>query len=165
MRIDTLEDLYLEQLKDIYSANEQALDITKKMTDAASDADLGNALQAGAGSIRGGLAALEQMAQRHDEHLGGALCKGMKGLAIEAHAQALAQPFGDPATKDAMIITQFQHLAHYAIAGYGCLIAFADRLELDDDLASLKDCLDAAYVTDRTMTQLATGRRSNDART
>ncbi|MEM9639211.1 MAG: DUF892 family protein, partial [Pseudomonadota bacterium] len=48
-------------------------------------------------------------------------------------------------------------VVHYAIAGYGCLAAFANRLELDGDVTALKECLDASYEGDRTMTALATG--------
>lgn len=157
MRIDTLEDLYIEQLKDIYSANIQALDVTKAMAKAATDQDLASALNAGADGIEDGISSLKGMAQRHDESLDGETCKGMEGLVNEARTHALEQEFGEVATKDAMIITQYQRLTHYAIAGYGCLAAFADRLELDDDLASLKTCLDASYDGDRTMTKLATG--------
>lgn len=163
MSIDTLEDLYLEQLKDIYSANKQALDVTREMAKAATDKDLGKALDAGADGIENGIAALEKIAERHEEGTSGEHCKGMEGLVKEARAHAIEENFGDEATKDAMIINQYQRLVHYAIAGYGCLAAFADRLELDQDLGSLKECLDAAYDGDRTMTQLATGGINKDA--
>jgi ferritin-like metal-binding protein YciE len=62
-----------------------------------------------------------------------------------------------------MIITQYQRLVHYGIAGYGCLSAFADRLELDKDVVALKKCLSASYDGDRTMTDLATGGINKDA--
>lgn len=157
MSIDTLEDLYLEQLKDIYSANKQALDVTREMAKAASDTDLTDALQAGAEGIQDGITAIENISKGHDESPSGEHCKGMEGLVQEARAHAIEETFGEDATKDAMIITQYQRLTHYAIAGYGCLAAFADRLELDEDLTTLKSCLDASYDGDRTMTELATG--------
>ena len=157
MSIDTLEDLYLEQLKDIYSANKQALDVTREMAKAASDTNLTDALQAGAEGIQDGITAIENISKGHDESPSGEHCKGMEGLVQEARAHAIEETFGEDATKDAMIITQYQRLTHYAIAGYGCLAAFADRLELDEDLTTLKSCLDASYDGDRTMTELATG--------
>ncbi len=157
MSIDTLEDLYLEQIKDIYSANKQALEVTQDMAKAAHDAGLCDALQAGASGIQDGINAIEKISAGHDEEPNGEHCKGMEGLVKEARAHALEESFGEDATKDAMIITQYQRLTHYAIAGYGSLAAFADRLELDDDLVALKNCLDAAYAGDRTMTELATG--------
>ena len=157
MSIDTLEDLYLEQLKDICSANKQALGITQEMAQAASDADLSDALRAGADGIQDGISAIEKILETHDEAQNGEHCKGMEGLVEEARAHAIKETFGEDATKDAMIITQYQRLTHYAIAGYGCLAAFADRLELDGDLSALNACLDASYDGDRTMTSLATG--------
>ncbi|EBA11576.1 ferritin-like domain-containing protein [Roseobacter sp. CCS2] len=162
MRLDTLEDLYVEQLKDIYSANKQALDVTSEMVNAATDNNLGNALKAGVAGVKDTIAALEEIADRHDENVEGDVCKGMEGLVSEARAHALEQLFGEYATKDAMIITQYQRLMHYAIAGYGCLAAFADQLELDDDLTALTKCLNASYEGDRTMNLLATGRMNRD---
>jgi ferritin-like metal-binding protein YciE len=80
----------------------------------------------------------------------------MEGLVAEARAHALDAQFGDSAARDAMIVTQYQRMAHYAIAAYGCLRAFADRLKLDDDGATLQAMLDSAYDGDRRMTQIAT---------
>lgn len=163
MSIDTLEDLYLEQLKDIHSANTQALDVTKELAAAASDKGLTEALHAGAQGIQSGIETFEGIAKRHSESPSGEHCKGMEGLVQEARAHALNESFGDDATHDAMIITQYQRLVHYAIAGYGCLAAFAERLELDADVTALKECLDASYNGDRTMTELATGGINKEA--
>lgn len=163
MRIDTLEDLYLEQLKDIYSANKQALKVTNDLAAAATEESLGQALEAGSAGIESGIAVLQEIGDRHDESVDGEHCKGMEGLVKEARVHALEETFGELATKDAMIITQYQRLVHYAIAGYGCLAAFADRLELVDDLTALKRCLNASYDGDRTMTALATGGINKDA--
>lgn len=163
MGIDTLEDLYLEQLKDIYSANKQALDITRAMAEAATDEGLVEALKSGAEGIQDGIKTIEKITDGHDERPSGEHCKGMEGLVKEARAHALEETFGEDATRDAMIITQYQRLVHYAIAGYGCLAAFADRLELDQDVAALKKCLDASYDGDRTMTDLATSGINKEA--
>lgn len=163
MRLDTLEDLYLDQLKDIHSANTQALKITAALAAAATDHGLVEALKAGAEGIEQGIDALQMIATRHDERPDGEHCKGMEGLAQEARAHALDQDFGDDATRDAMIITQYQRLVHYALAGYGCLVAFAERLELREDVTALRTCLDKTYDGDRTMTELASGGINKDA--
>lgn len=162
MRLDTLEDLYLDQLKDIHSANTQAHEITLALAEAATDPGLVDALKAGADGIEQGTRALETIATRHDEQSAGEQCKGMEGLVREARAHALDQVFGEDATRDAMIITQYQRLVHYALAGYGCLAAFAERLELGEDVTALKICLDKTYDGDRTMTELATGSINKD---
>ena len=75
----------------------------------------------------------------------------------EARSHGIEEDITDPDARDAMIITQYQRMAHYAIAGYGCLEAFAKRLELKDDAQKLQKCLDATYHGDKTMTQIATG--------
>ena len=157
MQIDTLEDLYLEQLKDIFSANKQALDVTRDLANGATDKGLVEALNAGVDGIERGIEAIQSIAEGHDEDPNGSHCKGMEGLVSEARAHALEETMGEDATKDAMIITQYQRLVHYAIAGYGCLAAFAERLELDQDIGTLKRCLNASYDGDRTMSKLATG--------
>ena len=165
MRIDTLEDLYIEQLKDIYNASQQSRGVTKDMAKAATDQDLADALNAGVERIELGMAALQKLADGHEERIEGAFCKGMEGLVSEARAQALNATIGKSATKDAMIITQYQRLVHHAIAGYGCLAAFADQLELGQDLIALNDCLATSYDGDRTMVRLATGGINKDAHT
>ncbi|MEY8829359.1 DUF892 family protein [Sedimentitalea sp. XS_ASV28] len=163
MSIDTLEDLYIEQLKDLHSANSQAYKVTKDMAAAATDEDLVAALNAGADGIQRGIDEITSICARHHERPAGEHCKGMEGLVDEARAHAIDESFGEDATRDAMIITQYQRLVHYAIAGYGCLVAFADRLELAEDVAALKTCLDASYEGDRTMTELATSGINADA--
>ena len=106
---------------------------------------------------------LEQIANGHYEAAMGETCKGMQGLVEEARAHALEETFGEDATEDAMIITQYQRLVHYGIAGYGCLVAFASRLDLGDDEVALQACLDRTYDGDRTMTDIVTGRVNDDA--
>ena len=81
----------------------------------------------------------------------------MEGLVKEARSHGIEEDITDPDARDAMIITQYQRMAHYAIAGYGCLEAFAKRLDLKDDAQKLQKCLDATYHGDKTMTQIATG--------
>jgi ferritin-like metal-binding protein YciE len=80
----------------------------------------------------------------------------MEGLVNEVDAHVLEADFGDDATRDAMIITQYQRMVHYALAGYGCLLAFANRLNLDQDAAILQKQLDETYDGDRRMTAIAT---------
>ena len=79
----------------------------------------------------------------------------MEGLVEEAKAHALNASFGDNDIRDAMIITQYQRMAHYAIAGYGCLATFALRLGFNEDYKKIKSCLDACYDGDRTLSKLA----------
>ena len=140
MAIKDLKDVYQHMLQDQYSANKQALDMTTKLGRAAESKAVSEALIAGTNGI----------------DPTGAHCKGMEGLVNEARAHAIDEEFGDSDTRDAMIIAQYQRLVHYAIAGYGTLAAYANRLGLDGDAAVLKKCLDETYDGDRRMTDIAT---------
>ncbi|WP_333829241.1 DUF892 family protein [Pararhodobacter sp.] len=153
--MDTLKDVYLDQLKDLHSANTQAREATRALAKAASDDGLRKALEAGVDGIEDGCGKLEKMLAAHGKDAKGEHCKGMEGLVREARAHALKEDFGADAVRDAVIITQYQRMAHYAIAGYGCAAAFASQLGLEDESATLHKMLDAAYSGDESMTELA----------
>lgn len=157
MTLNTLEDVYHDQLQDIWSANKQALSVLTELGQAAKDEDLSKALIAGSNGIRDGMNMIEAICSKHDIDPNGEHCKGMEGLVAEAAAHVLEEDFGDSDVRDAMIITQYQRMVHYALAGYGCLVAFANRLGHDDDGAVLQDCLNHTYDGDKTMTAIATG--------
>lgn len=156
MTLNTLHDVYNDQLQDLHSACIQSLEITTELGRAASDKDLSEALIAGANGISRGIDDLKSLCAQHDINPRAEHCKGMEGLAKEARAHVLDADFGNDETRDAMIITQYQRMVHYALAGYGCLLAFANRLELTDDASILQNQLDQSYEGDRHMTQIAT---------
>ncbi len=153
--MNTLKDIYLDQLMDLYSANKQAKEATRQMAEAATNDGLRNALKAGVDGIEDGNRHLEKMITGHGKEASGEHCKGMEGLVREARAHAIKEDFTDDALRDAVIVTQYQRMAHYAIAGYGCVAAFAKQLGLDDEAKTLKGMLEAAYSGDNTMTDLA----------
>ena len=157
MALNSLKDIYIDQMQDIYSACNQSKSATLKLVEHATDGDLRKALKAGVVGIDDGMTTLEEIIKAHGEDPTGEFCKGMEGLVKEVDAHVVDAEFGDDAAKDAMIITQYQRMAHYAIAGYGCCKAFAKRLKLDDDAAKLDKCLAASYEGDETMTEIATG--------
>lgn len=155
MAISTLKDVYLDQLQDLYSANKQALDVTTRLGRAAQDKELSEALIDGANGISEGMDKVASLCAAHDVSPTGEHCRGMEGLVTEAREHALEGDFGNDDARDAMIITQYQRMVHYALAGYGCLVAFANRLGLDGDGAVLQECLDQTYDGDRRMTKIA----------
>ena len=157
MSMDSLKDVYIDQMQDIYSANEQSAKITRKLADAAKNSDLKAALQSGVEGIEQGMQKLKTLIEGHDADPQGEHCKGMEGLVNEAQAHALDEDFGDDDARDAMIITQYQRMVHYGIAGYGCCKAFATRLGLDDEAKVLDECLGNTYDGDEHMTAIATG--------
>jgi len=156
MAIKSLKDIYIDQLQDIYSANQQSIEITGKLADAAKNERLEEALKDAVNGIQRGIDSVAEILAEHGANPEGEFCKGMEGLVREAKSHALNAEFEDDDARDAMIITQYQRMAHYGIAGYGCLVAFANRLGLDGEAAILEKCLDGAYKGDRDMTELAT---------
>lgn len=157
MTLQSLEDVYHDQLQDLWSANTQSLEIVTELGRAAKDKNLSEALIAGANGIQDGITKIAEICQQHDIDPNGEHCKGMQGLVKEAKAHVLEGDFADDDTRDAMIITQYQRMVHYGLAGYGCLVAFANRLGHDADGAVLQECLDKTYDGDRTMTEIASG--------
>ena len=155
MSINDLKAVYLDQLHDLYSANTQSSAVTARLADAASNEELIAALRRGEQGIKDGMSVMQAIIAKHSEQNKSEHCLGMEGLVKEAEAHVLKESFGDDDTRDAMIITQYQRMAHYAIAGYGCLAAFAKRLDLKEEHQKIKQCLDACYDGDRTMSELA----------
>lgn len=157
MAIANLKDVYIDQLQDLYSANKQSLEMTKKLAEAATDSRLVSALEAGVDGIGDGMEIAAQIVRSHGEDPTDEFCKGMEGLVKEAQAHAIDADFSDDDARDAMIITQYQRMTHYGLAGWGCLVAFAKRLGLNEDASKLQECLDNTYGGDRSMTEIATG--------
>ncbi|UAB78912.1 ferritin-like domain-containing protein [Erythrobacter sp. SCSIO 43205] len=157
MAIATLKDVYIDQLQDLYSACSQSKSMTEKLAGAATNADLKDALKAGANGIVSGMGVATDLVRSHDADPTDEFCKGMEGLVKEAQAHALDAQFEENDARDAMIITQYQRMTHYAIAGWGCLVAFASRLGLDEEAKRLQECLDETYEGDLRMTQIAKG--------
>ena len=157
MTIKNLNDLYLDQLRDLYSACKQAMVIVSDLGRAAKSQELSEALLAGNRGIADGMEVLASLCDAHDIDPTGEHCRGMEGLVIEARKHALETRYADEDAQDAAIITQYQRMAHYAIAGFGCVRTFAHRLGHDGDTARLQECLDNTWQGDRHMTAIAEG--------
>lgn len=163
MALDNLKDVYIDQLQDLYSANKQALAATQKLQTQCHDPDLKDALKRGVSGIQEGIETLENIIRGHDANPDDEFCKGMQGLVKEAQAHAIDEDFKDGKVRDAMIITQYQRMAHYGIAGYGCVAAFARQLGLGEQARRLHDCLEATKHGDETLNRLAEGGINRDA--
>ncbi len=163
MTISTLKDLYIDQLQDLYSADKQSLDATKKLHEKATSPELKSALEDGVKGISQGMEQVKGLIQGHDANPNGEHCKGMEGLVAEAKAHAINADIADKDVLDASIITQYQRMTHYGLAGYGTALAFAKRLGLKNDADTLQTCLDNTYGGDRRMTEIATGDVNKEA--
>lgn len=157
MTIRSLTDVYIHQLQDMHSADRQALAATRRLVNLAGDQHLANALAAGVEGIRRGVRQMQNLLTRHGASMSEEHSEAMEGIVGEIKADLLEADIDNPALRDAMIAAQYQRMAHFAIAGYGTALAYAQRLGLTEDVAQLKHNLDSAYDGDRTMSQIVNG--------
>ena len=159
----TLKDLYIEELQDLWSANDQMSDVVSAMADKASDSKLADRLSSAKNGIDQHTRLLKSLLENTDAEVKKEHCKGMEGLVKEARKHALDSDMSGAAL-DVAIIAQYQRLCHYGIAGFGTTKAFAEGLGLDDAVQKLDGALDRIYGSDEFMTELAERSRNVDAK-
>lgn len=157
MAINNLKDLYIAELKDLYDANQQANVTVEKLIDAATSPDLKAALKRSIEGTKSGNQQVKAILESHGENTEAERCLGMKGLTREAEKHVISQEFGDDSVRDAMLISQYQRMAHYAITGYGSVEAFAKRLGALEDAQTLETCKEQTMEGDLAFTKLAQG--------
>src|SRR4051812_2263255 len=150
---ESLQKLYLEQLRDLYSAEEQILEALPKMAEKASHAELKKGFQTHYQQTEQHRERLEQIFSSLGEQPGGHTCKGMKGLIAEG--EETMKEFKDSDVLDAALIAAAQRVEHYEIAGYGCSRTYASMLGLDEHVQTLQRTLDEEGETDHLLTNLA----------
>ncbi|MDT0632807.1 ferritin-like domain-containing protein [Rubrivirga sp. S365] len=153
LNLKSFDDLYVAQLKDLYSAESQLVDALPKMADAAAHPDLKQAFMRHLETTRRQKDRLEQIGKNLGKSLSGETCEAMKGLVKEG--QEIIDADGDEAVRDAGLIAAAQRVEHYEIAGYGTVRTFAERLRRDDDARLLAETLAEEEATDDSLTQLA----------
>jgi ferritin-like metal-binding protein YciE len=153
MKIESLRDLYVEQLHDLYSAETQLVEALPKMAKAASSPQLQNAFQEHLTQTKTHVQRIEQIFQRLGAKPKDQTCKGMQGLIKEG--SEMIKMKGEPAAIDAGLIAAAQRVEHYEIAGYGCVHTYAQQLGDQQDAQLLQQTLDEEGQTDKKLTQLA----------
>lgn len=153
MDLNTLKDLYLEQLRDLYSAESQVENAASAMIDAASDDTLKDAVRQHRDAAQERQDRIKAIAERHGTKATGHKCKGMEGLITEAKDFLSEHGDADDAVVDAGIITHIQRMLHYELAGFGTVNTYAK--ELGDDADFYQKVLDQTYDADRALTDLA----------
>jgi len=126
MKLENLNDLFLTELKDVYSAETQIIAALPKMIDAASHEELKAALEHHLKETKDQLEQLKEVLSSLKKRAGGETCEGMKGLLKEG--KEMIKHEGDPDAIDAGIIASCQKVEHYEIASYGCLVTYAKML-------------------------------------
>jgi len=152
---EDLKDIYTDELKDLWSANDQMKKVLKKITTKASDASLKDMLTKSQADIETHTDLLKALIASNDEKVSKEHCKGMEGLAAEATKHVLEEGPKKGPLLDVLIIAQYQRMTHYGIAGFGTAAAYAKALGLKDDNKKLRDATKEIYGGDEYMTKLA----------
>ncbi len=153
--IEDLEDIYTDELKDLWSANDQMTRVVKKLVGKASDQKLKDMLTKSLDGIAKHTDILKELIVANGEKAEKEHCKGMEGLVAEATKHAIDDAPKKGPLRDVIIIAQYQRMTHYGIAGFGTAAAYAKALGLADDEAQLKAATKEIYGGDEFMTQLA----------
>ncbi len=153
MSKNSLKELYVEELKDLFSAENQLTKALPKMAKAASSDELRQGFEEHLEQTRGHVERLQQIFQQLGEKATGKKCLGMEGLVKEG-SEVMGEDFED-AMMDAALISAAQRVEHYEIAGYGSVIAYAELLGESEQASLLKETLDEEKETDEKLTELA----------
>src|SRR5919201_4557022 len=153
MKLDSLEKLYVDELRDLYNAENQLLKALPKMAKHASHEDLRQAFEEHLEQTKEQVSRLEEIFEKLDEKPTGKTCKGMKGL-VEEGSEFLKEN-GDESVLDAALISAAQKVEHYEIAGYGTVRTFADMLGDKEAAKLLQQTLDEEGETDKRLTAIA----------
>ena len=151
---DSLKEVYTDEIKDLWSANEQMKNVLGKLSDQAHDAKLKGYLKESVSGIEKHNQTLKSLLQE----AGGAVetehCKGMEGLVKEALKHCVEEAPSKGELKDIVIVSQYQRMCHYGITGFGTAATFANALGMKDAETKLKSIVSDIYKSDEYTTQL-----------
>jgi len=155
MAITTLQDLYVEHLRDLYDAENQLIKALPKIAEASLSDELRQGFDEHLEQTKEHAQRLETIFEKLGEKAKGKKCKGMESLLKEG-SEVLNEDM-DESVKDAAIIAAAQRVAHYEIPGYGTARTFANLLGDREAATLLEQTLDEEKQTDRKLTELAEG--------
>jgi ferritin-like metal-binding protein YciE len=153
MELQTLKDLYIKELKDLYSAESQIIKALPKMAKAATNDDLTAGFVKHLEQTKEHAVRLEKVLKNHGETTKGPKCHGMEGV-LEEGAEMIKEDAEDE-VKDAGLISAAQRVEHYEMAGYGSVVAYAALIGDKQGAKLLQKTLDEEEATDRKLTDLA----------
>lgn len=153
MKMENLEALYIEQLQDLYSAEQQLVKGLEQMIGACQNEELKQAFETHLKETHGQIERLEGVISGLGQKPEGKTCKAMEGLIKEA--QSMLKEDAIPEVLDAGLIAMAQRIEHYEIAGYGTVATYAQMMGRDDDHSVLSGILAEEKKTDELLTQIA----------
>ena len=149
-----LKEVYIEEMKDLWSANDQMQKLMSSMSEKASDKKLKDLLAKSESGIKEHTETLKSVLKQAGGDVGKEHCKGMEGLVAEAKKHALDQDM-EGSLRDLVIIAQYQRMSHYGLAGFGTAAAYAVSLGDKDGAAKLKSIVKDIYNADEYTSSLA----------
>ncbi|HEX3444455.1 MAG TPA: ferritin-like domain-containing protein [Chthoniobacterales bacterium] len=155
LKLETVTDLFLAELRDLYSAENQLVDALPKMADAASSTELKQAFTHHLEETNKHVTRLDEVFTRLSEDPKGETCEAMKGLVKEGEEFIHAK--GEPEVRDAGLIGAAQRVEHYEMAGYGTVKTLAQRLGFQDIAKLLETTLNEEKAADQKLTSVAEG--------
>ncbi|MGA8657711.1 MAG: ferritin-like domain-containing protein [Chthoniobacterales bacterium] len=153
MELATLRDLYVHELKDLYSAENQLIKALPKMAEAANNTKLSSGFREHLEQTKGHAERLEKILSDHKQSTRGARCKGMEGIVAEG--AEMIEEEADAEVKDAALISAAQRVEHYEIAGYGTARTYAELVGDKEGAKLLQTTLQEEEETDKKLTALA----------
>jgi ferritin-like metal-binding protein YciE len=150
---NSLNDLFVNQIEDLYDAEQRLTKALPKMAEAANSSQLKQAFQSHLTETEGHVSRLEQIFREINVHPKRETCEAMKGLIAEGEEMVKAN--GDPEVKDAALIAAGQRVEHYEMAGYGTARAFAKRLGLNQAATLLEQTLQEEKAADQKLNTIA----------
>jgi ferritin-like metal-binding protein YciE len=153
MEMQSLQDLFIDQLKDLYNAENQLVKALPNMAKAASTQQLASAFVSHLEETKGHVARLERIFEGLGESPKGKKCKAMEGLIAEG--KEMMNEDATPEVMDAGLIAAAQRVEHYEMAGYGCVRTYAKVLGNDEAARLLQETLDEEAAADKKLTGIA----------
>ena len=152
--IDSMNELFVDELRDIYDAEKRLTKAIPKLAKKASNEDLRSALEEHLQETEGQISRLEQAFEHLGERAKGKPCAGMKGI-LEEGDEHVGEDYEDDDLRDAVIIGSAQRVEHYEIAAYGTAIAHARLLQQDDIVQLLEESLEEEKAADAKLSEIA----------
>lgn len=151
--VNTIENLFVEELKDLYSAENQITKTLPKLVEAATSPDLKKAFEHHLKETEGQVVRLEKAFQLLGTSPKGKTCDGMKGILSEGADALHETSAGD--VRDAALISAAQRVEHYEMAAYGSVRAYAEKLDQKEIAGLLQDTLEEEKAADKKLTEIA----------
>jgi ferritin-like metal-binding protein YciE len=161
MKLESLEVLFLEELKDIYDAEQQLTKALPKMAKAASSTELRGAFEHHLKETKNHTTRLEQIFEQLGEKAKASKCEGIRGIIEEG--EDIIDGDGGPSVMDAGLIAGAQKAEHYEIATYGSLRTYAQTLGHNEAAQLLQETLEEEKAADKKLTEIAEGFINRDA--